>query len=385
MLGSRPTRRGRPLGRVRVELVKHLLPRLPRQCARLLGAAGLVLAARAGAGAESPVAAREQRVATSDELRRALGSATPGTRILVAPGEYESFFVADVHGASGRPIVVAPTDPAHPPQVHGGVQLSDVSELELTGLVIRDAPANGLNIDDGGTFETPSHHVTLRDVTVRDCGRRGNEDGIKLSGLDDFRLERCTIEHWGRGGSAIDMVGCHRGLVSDCTLRDGEDDPAASGLQLKGGTRAVVVRGTRFEHAGERAINLGGATDLRWFRPRPEGFEAKDITVEGCTFVGSEAPIACVGADGAVLRGNTFLRPRKWFLRILQETRAPGFVPCRNVEFVDNLVAWRSDEIATPVNVGPGTAPETFVFARNVWYCLDDPERAAPQLPTPER
>ena len=37
-----------------------------------------------------------------------------------------------------------------------------------------------------------------------------------------------------------------------------------------------------------------------------------------------------------------------------------------------------------PVNIGPGTAPETFVLARNAWYCLDAPERSRPRLPIPE-
>ena len=27
--------------------------------------------------------------------------------------------------------------------------------------------------------------------------------------------------------------------------------------------------------------------------------------------------------------------------------------------------------MVVPVNVGPGTAPETFMLARNAWYCLD--------------
>jgi hypothetical protein len=264
------------------------------------------------------------------------------------------------------------------------VHLSDVAHLEIQGLVIEGAPANGLNVDDGGTFETPSHHVVLRDVTVRDCGRRGNEDGIKLSGVEDFLLEGCTVERWGRGGSAVDMVGCRRGLIDGCTIRDGERDAAATGIQAKGGTRDVTIRGCRFDHAGSRAVNIGGSTGLAYFRPGPEGFEAKDIAVEGCTFVGSEAPIAFVGADGATVRWNTFYRPRKWFLRILQETREPGFVPCRNGRFTDNLVAYRSDEVATPVNVGPDTAPDTFGFARNYWFCIDDPARGPPRLPVAE-
>ena len=36
------------------------------------------------------------------------------------------------------------------------------------------------------------------------------------------------------------------------------------------------------------------------------------------------------------------------------------------------------------VNVGPGTAIESFRFARNYWYRSDDPARAAPKLPVPE-
>jgi hypothetical protein len=336
--------------------------------------------------APAPAAARgDVSVATTDELRRALAAAGPGTRVLVAPGDYEGFYAAEVRGAEGRPVVLAAADPAHPPVFRGGVQLCDFSHVEVSGLRIEGAPANGLNVDDGGTFDTPAHHVVLRDLAVIGCGRRGNEDGIKLSGLDDFRLERCTVERWGRGGSAVDMVGCHRGRIEDCTFRDRAEDPAASGVQAKGGTRELVIRRSRFEHAGERAVNLGGSTALAYFCPKPEGFEAKDVTIEGCTFVGSEAPIAFVGVDGALVRFNTFYRPRKWLLRILQETRAPGFVPCRNGAFTDNLVAWRSDEVAAAVNVGPATAPETFTFARTWWWCLDAPGRGPLKLPVAEQ
>lgn len=163
-----------------------------------------------------------------------------------------------------------------------------------------------------------------------------------------------------------------------------------TGVQGKGGTRDVAIRRCRFEHAGQRAVHLGGSTAFQYFRPKPEGFEAKDLLVEGCTFIGSEAPVAFVGVDGAIVRWNTFYRPRKWFLRILQETkgqhRSFQFAPCRGGVFTENLVVYRADEIATPpVNVGPDTAPETFQFARNWWHCLDDPERGPPAMPTAEK
>jgi hypothetical protein len=106
--------------------------------------------------------------------------------------------------------------------------------------------------------------------------------------------------------------------------------------------------------------------------------------VEGCTFVGQQAPVAFVGVDGAVVRFNTIYRPRAWVFRILQETRGEDFVPCRNGVFARNLIVYRRDEIRSAVNIGPGTAPETFRIERNYWYAEDGPDRSQPRLPVAE-
>jgi len=335
-------------------------------------------------------------VRTAEELRRAAGEATPGTTVLLAPGEYRGgISLSDLKGAAGAPIVLAAADPKRPPVITGGgsgMQLSKIAHVELRDLVFAGASGNGLNIDDGGDYARPSHHLTLRRITVRDVsvGKPGNWDGIKLSGIDDFRLESCVVENWGVGGQGIDMVGCHRGVIEGCTLRH-TDEERSAGVQAKGGCRDVTVRRCRFERAGSRAVNIGGSTGLEFFRPPlaswpgGERWEAKDITVEGCTFIGSQAPVAFVGVDGATVRGNTLLRPGRWAIRILQETRAPGFVPCRRGVFAENVVVFRSANWAEGgVNVGPGTAPQTFTFARNRWYCEDAPERSRPRLPAPE-
>jgi hypothetical protein len=86
-----------------------------------------------------------------------------------------------------------------------------------------------------------------------------------------------------------------------------------------------------------------------------------------------------------VVRFNTIERPSRWALRILQETKAPGFVACRNGEFTDNTIVFESTRWSEGgVNIGAGTAPATFKFARNWWYCADNPERSGPHLPTTE-
>jgi hypothetical protein len=325
------------------------------------------------------------RVSTAAELRAALRDAKPGTCVLLSPGDYEGFSAEHIRGSTDKPIELRSADPKQPAVFTGGLHLQAPQHLVLADFEIRGASANGLNIDDGGALDHSAHHLVLRGLAVRDCGRNGNEDGIKLSGVADFRLEACTVERWGRGGSAVDMVGCRDGLLLDCTVRDRDENAAATGVQLKGGTHDVTLRDCTFVDAGQRAVNIGGSTGLAFFRPKPAGFEARAITVEGCTFTGSLAPLAFVGVDGATVRFNTFVRPRKWLARILQETREPGFVPSRKGVFTDNLIVYRSDELRTAVNVGDATAPETFEFARNWWHCEDAPSRPAPALPTPEK
>ncbi len=170
----------------------------------------LLLALVVGAGAPLADADDVTTVRTIEALRTAVANARPGRRIRVAPGTYAGGLAFQgVAGAKDRPVVLEAEDAAHPPVFRGGTngfQFTDAAWLELRGLVFEGATGNGLNLDDGGTPDTPAHHVVLRDLVVRDVGPDGNRDGIKLSGLLDFRVEGCTVERWGRGGSAVDMV-----------------------------------------------------------------------------------------------------------------------------------------------------------------------------------
>ena len=337
--------------------------------------------------------AADVTVRETAQLRRAVTEATPGTRILLAPGDYTGgFHFSNLRGESNQPVVIAAADSTKPPVIRGGgttIQLTDPAFVELRNLIVIGWSGNGLNIDDGGSFDSPARGIVLHHLVVTNTGLTGNRDCIKLSGLVDFRVEHCLVEGWGTGGgSGVDMVGCHRGMIASNVLRH-TDSVGSTGVQGKGGTSQIQIQRNRFENAGGRGVNIGGSTGLQFFRPRltngAEHFEAQDIRVEGNTFIGSGAPVAFVGVDGAIVRFNTIYRPKRWALRILQENNAPGFVPSRDGEFTDNLIVFHSTEWATGgVNVGGKTAPQTFRFARNWWLCMDRPERSQPQLPTRE-
>ena len=232
--------------------------------------------------------AADVRVADDAALRQALANARPGTRILLAPGSYRPGLNAGgLKGTADAPIVIEGADANDKPLFEGGtlgMQFSGCEHLTLRNIAVRGQSGNGLNIDDGGKLDQPARHITLDGIQVSDVGPRGNRDGIKLSGIDDLVVRNCTVEGW--GGQAIDMVGCHRGLIEGCTFRGKDGFTQDSGVQAKGGSSQITVRNCAFIHAGQRAVNLGGSTAMSVFRPRGARYEAKDITVEGCRFVG---------------------------------------------------------------------------------------------------
>ena len=340
----------------------------------------------------SPVAAQNaHRVQDAAGFQRAVTAAKPGDRILLAAGDYKgNFYFKNIHGTKLKPIVIAAANPDRPPRFIGDsicLQFAGASHLELCDLVLTGAKDNALNIDDDGNAEKPAHHITLRNLRVTDIGPKGNCDGIKISGVDDFLVVDCKVERWGSDGSGIDMVGCHRGVLNRCSFKTG----GANAVQAKGGAAEIAILRCTFDECGDRAINAGGNTGDESFRPSLRAmpaqgkYEAKAIRIEGCTFIGGEAAIALVGVDGAIVRFNTIYQPERYALRILQENNGEGFLPCRNGVVENNIISFRSEKWADGLNVGPNTAAESFQFSGNLWYCEDRPDRSAPKLPVVEK
>lgn len=328
-------------------------------------------------------------VRTSSELQAALRSAVPGTTVALNPGVYngDNYF-EDLTGTATAPIIIEAADPSNRPIIRGGyngLQLVRPKYVTIRRIVFEQQEQNGINIDDGEIFDSPAHHLVLSELVVRDIRNTGNADGIKLSGVQDSTIEDSLIARWGAGGSAIDMVGSHRILIQRNTFTY-TDNLGATGPSMKGGSTGIIIRENRFDHAGLRAVQIGGVHTLRTFRPQPPAnYEAKDCVVERNVFIGSEAAVTFVNIDGSTFRFNTIYRPGRWLARILQEQLAPGFVPSRNGIVTDNIVYYEgSDFPYGPINVGSGTDAPSFTFARNWWYRADLPSASRPSLPAVE-
>lgn len=300
-------------------------------------------------------------------LQSALERAQPGTKIILMPGTHSSgLHVSNVQGTADAPILI--TSDGNPDDVifsggSTGIQLSDPAYLILENFTVTGATGNGLNIDDGGSYDTPAHHIIVRNVHVRDIGPTGNHDGIKLSGLDSFRIENCTVQRPGTGGSAVDMVGCQDGIIAHNTFLD----VGSSGVQAKGGTANITVYANRFERVEQRAVNMGGSTGLPYFRPIDAPYEASNITVISNVFVDVVTPVAFTGCQYGLFAHNTVIKPRRWIARILQESTQERFVQSSNNVYANNICVI-DNQVSTLVNIGGKTQPDTFRFFNNLIY-----------------
>ncbi|NOZ40706.1 MAG: hypothetical protein GXP24_10845 [Planctomycetes bacterium] len=328
-------------------------------------------------------------VSTTAELHSAFQTAGVGDNILLQPGTYAGgIFRENLTGVTVRSV-----DPANRAVISGGntnIQLVDSQDVTIEDLIFEDGIFNGLNFDDGGSFATPTTNLTLRNIVVRRAGSTGNQDGIKLSGVVGFLIDRVEVDDWGDGGSAIDMVGSHNGLIQNSWLHTSSFGVSGSGIRPKGGSKNITIRANRIDlPIGDgRAIQAGGSTGSQFFRfiDGDSGYEAKNITAEGNVVLGGSSAFSWVNIDGGEFRHNYIERPGTWTMRILNENSGLPIVDTKNGLFNDNIIRFRDSpsEYNRAVNIGPETEPSTFQFARNQWYNEVTPTSSTPNLPTPE-
>ena len=154
-------------------------------------------------------------------ISRAIQDAAPGSAVLVHAGNYVGGTSVDgLAGTEASPIWIGGVPGEAKPVFDGGsvgLHLSRVRYLILHDLVVRNASANGINTDDGGEFSNPdaTRHVVFRDLEIYDIGGTGNQDCLKLSGVDDYFVLDSVFARCGGGmsGSGIDHVGCHNGHI----------------------------------------------------------------------------------------------------------------------------------------------------------------------------
>jgi hypothetical protein len=330
-------------------------------------------------------------------IERAARAAGPGAAIRVHAGTYAGDnYIDGLTGTAAAPIWIGGAPGEARPVLQGGVEglhLSRVRYVVVHDLEVRNSTGNGINTDDGGTIDPEStRHVVFRNLYIHHIGTGGNNDCLKLSGVYDYFVLDSEIGFCSAGGSGIDHVGCHGGLIVGNYFHDN-----GNSIQTKGGSADIEIRANRFLNGGARTLNIGGSTGLEFFRPplstTAPNAEARNIRVIGNVIEGtSQAPLAFVGVVDSLVAHNTIVAPAaRWLMRILQETNntngAPyTFLPAGSNTVAGNIFYFSSagPTFSTHLNIGPDTAPATFTFSRNLWYAYNNPAQSQPALPSAE-
>ena len=325
---------------------------------------------------------KEFKATNTADIISSVNSLKAGDQLIISAGEFSGgISLKNLKGSKSKPIIISGASTQETIFKNGrqAFHLVNCHYIILKNFTVKNFSINGINADDGGSQEKPSSGLVFENLSIIEIGPKGNLDGLKLSGLHNFTVKNCYFAGW--GGSAVDMVGCHNGIIRDCTLKGIDGYSQDTGIQIKGGSSKIRVFKNSFTRAGQRAINLGGSTGIKWFRPLGAKYEAKDIEIAGNTFIGGMAHIAFVTSQNSHIHHNHFHKPDKWFFRLLQETKDPSFIKSQGGKVEKNVFIF-DQKVRTFINIGSGTSPQTFAFNENLWQDTQGDRKA--NLPVKE-
>ena len=165
------------------------------------------------------------------------------------------------------------------------------------------------------------------------------------------------------------MVGCHRGVVENCTFHDG-DSSFANAVQMKGGQQRNHGKPLPFLMTREDAPStLAAAPDCHIFarsrkgsKPRTSPFRIALLSVQW-------RPSHSWASMDPRYTTTHFTGPPDGSSVFCRKTKDPISPPCRKGIFSNNIIAFQTDELASTINIGSGTDPKSFKFSKNFWYC----------------
>ena len=116
------------------------------------------------------------------------------------------FSAGNASGSASAPIWIGGAPGEAAPVIDGGgegLHLTKVRYLVLHDLELKGSTQNGINVDDAAEYSNAdaTRYVVFRNLNVHDVGSGGNQDCLKLSGLNDFWVIDSKFARCGGGGS----------------------------------------------------------------------------------------------------------------------------------------------------------------------------------------
>jgi len=332
----------------------------------------------------SPTAGATQDGTQANPFRRVAQAmpAAPGTRIVLAAGNYPDEVLNDVHGTATAPIWIE--GPASGQRARFDPGTSGLHFVKPQFVVVRHVDIAGtsaaaINIDDGGDRANPvAHHIVIEDAQLTSSGA-----GVQLSGVSDVTVRDVVATSVGKG---VFAVGVHRATFARLRITS-----ANVGVQVAGGSDAITIRQSVIASSGTRPIWLGGSSGEDEFRPpltaATGNYEASNIRVIDNVLVGGVTMVMCSLCTQSLVAAS-FIHgdlATQHVVRLFNEHGALGghaFAPAGSMRFIDNAIHVSTDPFGFKLEAGTDGA--SCSFSHNLWLETDDPPNSEPVLPTPD-
>ncbi|MCI0364718.1 MAG: right-handed parallel beta-helix repeat-containing protein [Phycisphaerales bacterium] len=349
----------------------------------------------AAALAISPRAAAVQHLVNESQNWEQLASKVrAGDEIILMPGRHRKASFESLMGTAQKPIIIRGADPRKPTDIvaerdREAIRIKNCSHVvirdvnivggTICGVTITGAPVNPKAVDENGNPETMGSSITIRNVSISRVGPKGQRHGLIITGMSNVQIEDCRIEGW--GGSGMELISCRDATILRCQFTGLIDhEQKNGGIRVRAGSDRIQIEGCRFINSGERAISIGGVSELSAFQPplaanAPPGraTEAAHVRVEQCVIYGSESAIVFINADDSLARNNTIISPTRSVMALFNEhPNDPRFSPgLRNI-FGLNISVWEPGTLKFLAETGPGADTTKFVMEQNVWWSGQD-------------
>jgi hypothetical protein len=241
-------------------------------------------------------------------IQAAVDRATPGTAIMVKAGTYEeNLNLSGLRGNPGEPIVLVSADGPQAAKIVGGPKAATITGHGISNVGIYDfhVVANAGKGDIGGfklwgPWENPAENLVVAGNLITGKG----QDGFKLFGgaKNNLVLGNTIDGEWRQ--EAIDNVSVEDTVYAYNTVRGSAGHTA---ITMKAGSRDMQVIGNDIDIDAGTAVFVGGMGNSRLSRSFPdywEGFEAKNVAVEGNSIDANAKSVSFIGATESSVAGN---------------------------------------------------------------------------------
>jgi Ca2+-binding RTX toxin-like protein len=237
----------------------------------------------------------------------------PGTAIMVKAGTYnENVKLNGLHGTPDKPILLVSADGPQAAKIVGGPSAATITGYGVSNLGIKGfhVVSNTAEGDIGGFklwggWDNPAHNLVVTGNLITGRG----QDGFKLFGgaKNNLVLGNTIDGAWRQ--EAIDNVSVEDTVYAYNTLRG---SAGYTGITMKAGSRDMQVIGNDIDIDAGTAVFVGGFGNSRLSRSFPdywEGFEARNVTVEGNRLDANGKSVNFVGANNSTVEGNHLADP----------------------------------------------------------------------------